>query len=109
MRRTHQLLGSCLLPLALAACGIVPGQTGITTGTSDRWFVSLFDAKGIGPLGQCLEDPTIEESIESANLPSTHLSIKFKEEATQYDAERIADCLRQSSGSGNISITRPGS
>ncbi|WP_461163537.1 hypothetical protein [Arthrobacter sp. R4-81] len=106
-RQRYQLLGLCLLTLALGGCGTAPGETDITPGTSDRWFVSLFDSRGIGPIDQCLEDPIIEESIESANLPSTHLSIKFKEAATQEDAERIADCLRQSSGGGNVSITSP--
>ena len=106
-RRTHQVLGLCLLTLALGGCGIWPGQTDITPGTSDRWFVGVFDERGIGLLGQCLEDPSIEESIESANLPSMHLSIKFKEAATQDDAERIADCLRQGSGARDVSITSP--
>ncbi|MGY4544041.1 hypothetical protein ACVWY0_003984 [Arthrobacter sp. UYNi723] len=55
----------------------------------------------------CFEDPLIEQSIESADLPSTHLGIKLLETATQQDAERIADCLRPSAGSGEVSITSP--
>lgn len=106
-RRTHQVLGLCLLPVALGGCGAAPGETDITPGTSDRWSVGMFDSRGTGPTGHCLEDPVIEESISSANLPSTHLGIKLKETATQDDAERIADCLREGSGAGDVSITSP--
>lgn len=39
-------------------------------------------------------------------IPST-VGIKLLETATQEDAERIADCLRESLGSGEESIRSP--
>lgn len=106
-RRTRLWLGLCLLPLALGSCGTVTGKTEITTGSSDRWNVSVLGPRSGASLDPCLEDPLIEDSVQTANLPSTHLGIKLLETATQEDAERIADCLRESLGSGEVSITSP--
>jgi hypothetical protein len=54
-----------------------------------------------------LEDPIIDEAVQSANLPSTGLGIKLLEAAEKEDAERIADCLRESLRRGEVSITSP--
>jgi hypothetical protein len=74
---------------------------------SDRWNISVLGPRSGGSIDRCLEDPLIEESVQTANLPSTHLGIKLLYTATQEDADRIADCLRESLGSGEVSITRP--
>lgn len=105
--RTRHWMGLCLLPLALGSCGTAPGETDITPGPSDRWNVSVLGPRDGDSIDHCLEDPLIEESIQSANLPSTHLGIKLLETATQEDAERIADCLRESLISGEVSIRSP--
>ncbi|PTT62691.1 hypothetical protein DBR22_16955 [Arthrobacter sp. HMWF013] len=100
--------GLFLLPLALGSCGTGSGTTGITPGTSDRWYVSVLGPRDGGAIDHCFEDPLIDQSIESADLPSTHLSIKLLGTGTQGDAERIADCLKPGAGSGAVSITSPG-
>lgn len=105
-RRTRHWLGLFLLPLALGGCGTAPDETEITLGPSDRWNVSVLGPRD-GSIDHCLEDPLIEESIQSANLPSTHLGINLLETAKQEDAERIADCLRESLISGEVSIRSP--
>lgn len=103
----QRIIGLCLLPLALGSCGSDPGDANVTTGTSDRWLVGVSGPRSGAPLDPCLKDPIIEESIQSANLPSTHLSIKLLETATKEDAERIAECLRRRLNSGDVSITSP--
>lgn len=85
---------------------MIPGDADITLGTSDRWIVGVSGPRS-GAIDPCLEDPVIEESIQSANLPSTHLSIKLREAAKKEDAERIADCLRRGLKSGDVSIISP--
>lgn len=105
-RRTRHWLGLCLLLLVLGSCGTAPGETEFTPGPSDRWHVSVLGPRD-GSIDHCLEDPLIEESVQTANLPSTHLGIKLLETAAQEDAERIADCLRESLISGEVSITSP--
>ena len=91
---------------AVLPANTAPGETEITPGPSDRWNVSVLGPRD-GSIDHCLQDPLIEESVQTANLPSTHLGIKLLETAAQEDAERIADCLRESLGSGEVSITRP--
>ncbi|MBT2554914.1 hypothetical protein [Arthrobacter sp. ISL-5] len=83
-----------------------PGDADLTSGTSDRWIVGVSGPRS-GVIDPCLKDPIIEESIESANLPSTHLSIKLREAAKKEDADRIADCLRRGLKSGDVSIISP--
>jgi hypothetical protein len=56
-----------------------------------------------------MDDPSIEESIQSLDMPSSHLGIKLKASATAEDAQRIADCLRQTLKTGEVSISSPGS
>lgn len=100
------IIGISVLPLALGSCAVNPGDADITSGTSDRWIVGVSGPRS-GVIDPCLKDPIIEESIASANLPSTHLSIKLRETAKKEDAVRIADCLRRGLKSGDVSIISP--
>lgn len=103
----HQwIIGMSVLPIALGSCAVGPGDADVTSGTSDRWMVGVTGPRS-GVIDPCMEDPIIEEAIASANLPSTHLSIKLRQAAKLEDAERIADCLRQGLKSGDISIKSP--
>lgn len=105
--RACRWIGIFLLPLALASCGGAADETSITPGTSDRWSVSVLGPRDGASTDHCFEDPLIEESLQSADLPSTHLGIKLHETATQEDAERIANCLRERLSSGEVSIRSP--
>lgn len=105
--QVRRCMGLFLLPLALGSCGTGSGTTGITPGTSDRWYVSVLGPRDGAAIDHCLEDPLIEQSVESLDLPSTHLGIKLLGAATQDDAQRIADCLKPGAGSGAVSITSP--
>jgi hypothetical protein len=105
--RTRHLMALALLPLVLVACGETPNEATTSSAPPGRWHVSVLGPReNDASIEHCLEDPLIEEAIQSANLPSTHLSIKLLETATQKEAERIADCLRAIAGSGEVSITR---
>ena len=106
-RQACRWMSLFLLPLALAGCGGAADGTSITPGTSDRWNVSVLGPRDGASTDHCFEDPLIEESLQSADLPSTHLGIKLLETATQEDAERIADCLRDRLSSGEVSIRSP--
>jgi len=106
-RQACRWMGLFLLPLVLASCGGAADGTSITPGTSDSWNVSVLGPRDGASTDHCFEDPLIEESIQSADLPSTHLGIKLLETATQEDAERIANCLRERLSSGEISIRSP--
>jgi hypothetical protein len=105
-RRCH-FVGLVLLPLTLGSCGAMQGEANISPGASNRWHVSVLGSRESASIEHCLEDPLIEEAIQSADMPSTHLSIKLLETATQKEAERIADCLRPKVGSGEVTITSP--
>jgi hypothetical protein len=100
------IIGMSVLPLAIGSCAVNPGDADLTSGTSDRWIVDVSGPR-TGVIDPCLKDPIIEESIASANLPSTHLSIKLREAAKKGDAVRIADCLGRSLKSGTVSIISP--
>ena len=100
-------IGIFLLPLALASCGGAADETSISPGTSDRWSVSVLGPRDGASTDHCFEDPLIEESLQSADLPSTHLGIKLLETATQEGAERIADCLRPGVGGAEVAIRSP--
>jgi hypothetical protein len=103
----QRIIALCLLLLSLGSCGSGSTEIRVTTGTSDRWLVGVSGPRGGSPLDPCLKDPAIEESYQSTDLPSTHLSIELLQTATKEDAERIADCLRQRLTSGNITIHSP--
>lgn len=100
-------LGLFLMPLVLVGCGTAPGATSVTLGTSDRWHVNVLGARDDASIEHCFKHALIEEAIQSADLPSTHLDIKLLEPATQEEAEQIADCLRQNVGNAKVSITSP--
>lgn len=102
------IIGTSGLLLALGSCAVVPDDADITPGASDRWLVGVSGPRS-GAIDGCFDDPTIEESISSANLPSTHLSIKLREAGTKEDAQRIAHCLRRGLTTGSVSIRSPGS
>jgi hypothetical protein len=100
-------MGVFLIPLVLVGCGAAPGATVVTPGTSDRWHVTVLGAMDGASIGHCFEQAPIEEAIQSADLPSTHLDIKLLETATQEEAEQIADCLRPNVGKAKVSISSP--
>ena len=100
------IIGISVFPLVLGSCATLPGEINVSPGESDRWVVGVAGQRS-GAIDPCLEDPIIEESIQSANLPSTHLSIKLRKTAKEEDAERIADCLRRRLKSGDVSIISP--
>jgi hypothetical protein len=100
------VIGISLLTLALGSCAQVPNEVNIATGISDRWLVGVSGPRS-GEIDRCVEDPIIEEAIESANLPSTSLGLKLQEAAKEEDAKRIADGLRRGLNSGDVSIVSP--
>ena len=101
------LIIAFVLLLVLGGCISPSPDSRITPGISDRWNVGVTGPRSGKPLDRCLSDPSIEESYESLDLPSTHLGIKLVASATKEDAQRIADCLEQRLETGDVSITSP--
>lgn len=106
--RCRRVAAMLLIAFAAGGCGTEPDDPPITPGSSDRWHVHVTGPRGDDSrIEDCLDDLAIEESIQTANLPSTHLSIKLQTTAAEADAKRIADCLHQSLESGDVSIASP--
>ena len=106
-RMKRHWMGVLVMPLVLVSCGTAPGATVVTPGTSDRWHVSVLGARDDASIEHCFEHTLIEDAIQSADLPSTHLDIKLLKTATQEEAEQIADCLRPNVGNAKVAITSP--
>lgn len=101
-----------IVVLSTAGCGAgASGRDGTgsgdTGGRPSKWSVSIVDPEP-GSYGQCLEDPSVEESFVSADYPASHMGVTLTAEATADDARRIADCLQQAVPSAKVSVTGPG-
>lgn len=97
-----------VLVMSMAGCGAsgADADPSATNGTSNRWHVGVLGPRS-GPYDQCVNDRSIEEAFQSADMPSSHLGIKLVASATAEDAQRIADCLRQTLQTGEVSISSP--
>ncbi|MDM7989321.1 hypothetical protein [Arthrobacter sp. zg-Y877] len=93
--------------LSMVGCGAGGAASEPKNPQSDRWNLGVTGPRS-GPYSQCLDDPSIEESLQSADFPSSHLGIRLVVSATAEDAQRIADCLKQTLSTGEVSISGPG-
>lgn len=100
------IIGSALV-LSVVGCGSGGAPADPNTPKSDRWNLGVRGQRS-GPYSQCFDDPSIEEALQSADLPSSHLGITLVGSATAEDAQRIADCLKQTLKTGEVSISGPG-
>jgi hypothetical protein len=96
-----------VLALTLAGCAEAPPASyERTEGEGDLWFVGAKDPR-FESLSPCSEDPSVGSSVQSADLPSSHLSMQLIAGSTEEDAVRIADCLGDALTSGQVWITAP--
>lgn len=118
------LLPAAFLCAALASCGAGPGATGeeptttpeptgvevsveyLTVGTAATWQVSVLNPDPL-PDASCGEDESVESSMMSLDMPSSHVNYSLRETATEDDAQRVAECLIRVLDAGSITVAPP--
>lgn len=93
--------------------GIIAGCAGVSEptvvdGPGQVWSVGVSDPRFAGD-ERCDADPSIDTAVMTADLPTSGYGITLRADATEDDAQRIAECLRDSLTSGAITISRPSS
>lgn len=108
--RTRRLLAGPTLVAALALTGCASGPAqplpSLQPGTTDRWTVTVSQPRFRSD-ERCGSDPSVDNAVLSADLPSSGLGITFKPGASEDDAVRVAECLQGALESGDISILSP--
>jgi hypothetical protein len=106
------LLIGCSLAAILVAVGCGNGpqrsEPPVTDGTEEAqafWEIGLTGALS-GDAGPCAADPVVAGSWQSADMPSSHLGLALVPEASEADAERIAECLRAAFPDSEMTIRR---
>lgn len=89
----------------LAGCTQV-SDVRIVDGDGNQWLVGVAAPRFAGA-DRCDSDPMIDSAVMSADLPPSGLGITLKPDATEDDAQRVAECLRNALTSGEITISRP--
>ncbi|TFD83549.1 hypothetical protein E3T61_21185 [Cryobacterium lactosi] len=105
--RTTSAAVLLIAAMMLAGCAEAPAASyDRTEGDGDSWFVGAKDPR-FESLSLCIDDPSVGTSLQSADMPSSRLSMQLVAGSTEEDAIRIADCLGDALTSGQIWITSP--
>lgn len=111
--RWNLLFSTALLTgSSMTACSStldVPGPQMIISDeeTHARWYISVSDTRQ-DETGTCLSSPAVAESWESPNPSVPGLDIVLVPDATEADATRISQCLRNTCPEKRIIVTRLG-
>lgn len=100
---------SLLVALLLAGCAAAASSSDSyhrTTSHGGSWNVGATHPR-YHTLAPCDGDPSVENAIVSADLPSSHLGMRLLPDSTEEDALRVADCLAETLTSGEIWIASP--
>ena len=97
---------SILATLLVGCAGATAGSYDRVTGQGDSWSVGAADPR-FESLSPCSEDPSVGTSLQSADMPSSHLAMQLVSGSTELDAVRVADCLATALTSGKIWISSP--
>ncbi|WP_157156434.1 hypothetical protein [Diaminobutyricimonas sp. LJ205] len=92
--------------VSLAGCGATIER--LPEGSLATWQVGVVHPSPPPP-NACADDPAVESSLQSLDLPSSHYGYSLIADATESDAERVADCIAAGISSGNITIAPPAS
>ena len=97
-----------LLVVLLAACApISPADYPRTASADGRWGVAV-SFTVYESLDTCEDDPSVENAIMSADMPTSHLAVRLHAGSSEADAMRVAECVDQALTSGEITIFSPG-
>lgn len=98
MRKQWAIVGiAALIALAgvAAARGIGSGGLGqasdVEIPPQGPWVVSITGQ--VGPALGCFDDPAVQSSVMSADMPSTGASARLKPDADIDDVRRLVECL----------------
>lgn len=78
----------------------------LTVGTAATWQVSVLYPDPL-PDAACGEDESVESSVMSLDMPSSHVNYSLRDGATDDDARRVAACLTGVLDSGSITVSPP--
>jgi hypothetical protein len=98
-----------LLAFFLAGCAAAGSSSDSyhrTSSHDESWNVGATHPR-YDTLAPCEGDPSVENAIVSADLPSSHLGMKLRPNSTEEDAIRVAECLAETLTSGEIWIASP--
>lgn len=107
-RPAVRIAGACLM---LCAAASIAGCSGVAEpvfveGAGEVWSIGVNDPRFAGD-ERCTGDPAIDTSVSTADLPTSRMGITLALDATEDDALRIAECLRDALSSGEIIIRPP--
>lgn len=97
------------LAVLFAGCSGAPSPSPSydrVSGQDDSWSVGAANPR-FESLDACNDDPSIEISALSLDMPSSRLGIRLVPGSTEADALRIADCLASALISGEIWVSAP--
>lgn len=80
--------------------------TRYTQSSDANWRLGVSGARN-GNTDSCLADPSMTESLQSADLPSSALSVVLAPDAKEADAQRIAECLQSALPDNKVTVSRP--
>lgn len=91
--------------LLLTGCAGV-SEPQLVEGDGAAWSIGVAEPRFAGD-ERCDSDPMIDTAVMTADMPSSGYGITLVAEATEEDAQRVADCLRDALTSGTITISSP--
>lgn len=95
------------LVVLLAACApAAPAAYPRSASADDRWGVGV-SFPVYESLDHCEDDPSVENALMTADLPTSHLGIRLNAGASEVDAVRVASCVGQALSSGKVTILSP--
>lgn len=72
------------------------------------WVLFITSPRAAGDFLACVDVPAVDSSLQSADLPTSHVSATFASSATKDDVAQVVECLEGNLTSGDISIERAG-
>lgn len=95
------------LAVLLAACATAaPAGYPRVASADDRWGVGV-SFLVYESLEHCEDDPSVENALVTADLPTSHLGIRLNAGSSEVDAVRVASCVGQALSSGKVTILSP--
>jgi hypothetical protein len=91
----------------LAACApSAPADYPRAASADDRWGVGV-SFPVYESLEHCDDDPSVEKSLTTADMPTSRLGIRLNAGSAEVDAVRVANCVDQALSSGKVTILSP--
>ena len=95
------------LAVLLAACApAAPADYPRAASADDRWGVGV-SFPVYESLDPCEDDPSVEKSVITADMPTSRLGIRLDAGSAEVDAVRVANCVDQALSSGKVTILSP--